>query len=212
MPTHLPSTEMLVDYASGAASPGSSLLIAAHLEQAPESCRQVSELERIGGAVLSGEAPEAMSAGALAGIFDKIDQGVAGAEPAPIRGAGPLPQPVIDAVGLPFDAIPWRFRLPGVSEYVLQEYEPEKVSLLRAKPGASVPQHTHTGPEMTLVMTGALQDGETVFRAGDIAINDEDDDHRPQIIGDEVCYCLIVMEGSLHFTGRFSRALNFLTD
>lgn len=212
MPTHLPSTEMLVDYASGASSPGAALLIDAHLEQAPESYAQVSELERIGGAVLSGEAPTEMSAGALEGIFDKIDQAGLPDDAEPVNDAGPLPRPVIDAVGLSFDAIPWKFRLPGVSEYVLQDFDPEKVSLLRAKPGASVPQHTHTGSEMTLVMTGALQDGDKVFRAGDISIADEDDDHRPRIIGDEVCYCLIVMEGSVHFTGRFSRALNFLTD
>ena len=38
----------------------------------------------------------------------------------------------------------------------------------------------------------------------------EEDDHRPKILGDETCYCLIVQQGSLHFTGRFSRVLNLL--
>ena len=51
-----------------------------------------------------------------------------------------------------------------------------------------------------------------MFRAGDLAINTEADDHKPRIIGDEVCYCLVVMDGGLRFTARFSRALNLLAE
>ncbi|MEM8791208.1 MAG: ChrR family anti-sigma-E factor [Pseudomonadota bacterium] len=212
MPTHLPSTEMLADYSSGAASPGATLLIAAHLMHSSESRRQVAEMERIGGALLSDEEPIAMSASALSDVLNVID-----AEPEieadPIElDSGPLPRPVIEAVGMDFDDIQWKFRLPGVSEYELEGFGSEKVSLLRARPGVAIPQHTHHGREATLVLAGALQDGDSVYRAGDLSLNDEDDDHRPQIIGDETCYCLIVMDGNLHFTGTFSRALNFLGD
>ncbi|MEM1278322.1 MAG: cupin domain-containing protein, partial [Pseudomonadota bacterium] len=158
------------------------------------------------------EKPVAMSAAALDDIFAAIDL-APGAPEEPIElDCGPLPKPVIEAVGMDFEDIQWKFRLPGVSEYELEGFAGEKVSILRARPGAAIPQHTHHGREATLVLAGALQDGGEVFRPGDLALNDEDDDHRPQIIGDEVCYCLIVMDGDLHFTGTFSRALNFLAD
>lgn len=212
MPTHLPDTEMLVDYASGAATPGCALLMATHLTHAPQSRQQVAEMERIGGALLSDEEPIAMSASSLTDLFDRLDDVPEKLAEQAVLDEGPLPRPVIEAVGMAFDEIPWKFRLPGVSEYELQEYLPEKVSIMRARPGASIPQHTHHGREMTLVMTGAMQDGDAVYRAGDLAIADEEDDHRPKIIGDETCYCLIVMDGNLHFTGTFSRALNFLAE
>lgn len=208
---------MLVDYASGAATPGCALLMAAHLTHASQSRKQVAEMERIGGALLADEEPIPMSAAALTDMLDRLDAEPAAEADEPSDGQeltdqSPLPRPVIDAVGMPFSRIPWKFRLPGVSEYELQDFLPEKVSILRARPGASIPQHTHHGREFTLVMAGAMQDGDKVFRAGDLSIADEDDDHRPKIIGDETCYCLIVMDGNLHFTGTFSRALNFLVE
>ncbi|MEM9045913.1 MAG: ChrR family anti-sigma-E factor [Pseudomonadota bacterium] len=212
MPTHLPSTEMLADYTSGAASPGAALLVAAHLTHSPESRRQVADMERIGGALLADEEPVAMSAAALDDIFDAIDRGSHSEPERFALQSGPLPKPVIEAIGMDFDDIQWKFRLPGVSEYELEGFGAEKVSLLRARPGVAIPQHTHHGREATLVLAGALEDGGEVFRPGDLALNDEDDDHRPKIIGDETCYCLIVMDGNLHFTGTFSRALNFLGD
>lgn len=213
MPTHMPSTEMLVDYTSGAATPGTALLMAAHLTHSPGGRLQVAEMERIGGALLADEAPVTMSAASLNDVLNMIDdQADAPAAPATELDPGPLPRPVIDAVGIAFDDIPWKFRLPGFSEYELDVFAPERVSLLRARPGTAIPQHTHHGRELTLVMTGAMQDGDKIFRAGDLSVAGEDDDHRPRIIGDETCYCLVVMDGGLHFTGTFSRALNFLVD
>ncbi|MCL5777426.1 ChrR family anti-sigma-E factor [Limibaculum sp. FT325] len=211
MPKHMPTTEMLADYASGAASPGVSLLIAAHLTHAPESRARVGAFEAVGGALLADEQPLPMSAAALDDVLARLDGD--DAQDAPVRhDPGPLPGPVIEAVGRDFDKIAWKFRLPGVAECELDGYPGEKVSLLRARPGARMPQHTHEGRELTLVLAGVLQDGDEVYRAGDVAINTEDDDHRPEIIGDETCYCLIVMSGGLRFTGRFSRALNFLAE
>lgn len=212
MPRHMPTNEMLADYASGAASPGVSLLVAAHLTHAPESRAKVSAYEAVGGALLADEAAVPVSASALDRVLAALDEADAQAEPCARRKAGPLPRPVIDVIGKDFDAIPWRFRLPGLSEYELEGFQGEKVSLLRAKPGTGIPQHTHEGRELTLVLSGAMQDGDEVYRAGDVAINTEEDDHHPRIIGDEVCYCLVVMDGGLRFTGRFSRALNLLAE
>ncbi|MEL6266476.1 MAG: ChrR family anti-sigma-E factor [Pseudomonadota bacterium] len=109
-------------------------------------------------------------------------------------------------------ALAWRFRLPGVSEYELPGFDDEHVSLLRARPGASIPQHTHEGTELTLVLSGQLEDQGMTYRRGDVAVCTEDDDHRPRITGEATCICLVVMDGSLRFTGRFSRALNLLAE
>lgn len=208
MPTHLPSMDLLAEYASGAAPVGTSLLIACQLTKAPESRARVGEMERIGGALLKDEAAAPLSDQCLEAVMARLDD--APCATSCTNTDGPLPQPLVKAIPVPFDDIPWSFRLPGVHEYILDGYGEEKVSILRARPGSAVPQHTHRGRELTLVMSGVLQDGDGVYRAGDVASNDEDDDHRPRIIGDEMCYCLTVLNGNLHFTGTFSRALNIL--
>lgn len=209
--THNPSTELLADYVTGAATPGTALLVATHLTQAPDSRSRVAELEAMAGAILANECAAEMAPDALDRALALLDGAEDAQAPAPrVLGDSPLPRPVMEALDVPFEDIPWKFRLPGVSEYEFEGFGEEKVSILRARPGAALPQHTHNGRELTLVMTGALQDGDDIYRAGDLAVNDEDDDHRPRIIGEEMCHCLVVLDGSLHFTGTFSRALNFL--
>lgn len=210
MPTHLPPDEMIADYASGATSPGMSLLMAAHMTQSPETRAKLHEFEQFGGVLLSEEPMVAMSDGALDAVLSKLD-GPSDAPLVPtINDGGPLPRPVLDQIGRGFDDIPWKFRLPGVSSYDFDGYGDETVQLLRARPGATVPQHTHQGSEVTLVMQGVLMDDGVEYCKGDVAVNDEHDDHRPKVLGDEMCYCLIVQQGSLRFTGTFSRVLNLL--
>ena len=153
MAQNLLPTEILTDYATGAATPGVALLVSAHMTHAPQARRAVADIETCFGAILSDVAPTDMRAGALDEIFSRID----GDEEASDTGtrvpvdSGPLPAPVLEAVGCGFDEIPWKFRMPGVSVYDLDGYgaEGEKVQLLRARPGVSVPQHTHNATEMT---------------------------------------------------------------
>lgn len=120
--------------------------------------------------------------------------------------ADPVPNPVLDAIGTTFDRIPWRRRLGGLHEHVLTAFEGERVSLLRARPGVRIPHHTHSGAEVTLVLSGALKDDGVVMTAGDLSLCGPEDDHHPEIIGNEVCYCLVVVEGALRFRTGFAQA------
>lgn len=208
---HLLPEDILAEYACGAASPGVSLLVAAQLTHSPEGRRVVRAYERLGGVLLAGDDEAEMNSDALDSVLARLGDAPEAPRPAASRVPdGPLPAPVLDRLGVPFDQIAWKFRLPGVSAYDFEGFQDEKVQLLRARPGASIPQHTHQGLEMTLVLQGCLEDGGVEYRKGDVAVNDESDDHRPRVLGDEMCYCLIVQRGDLQFTGPFSRILNYL--
>lgn len=212
-----PNDEILADYASGALSPGLSLLVACHLTYAPESRRRVADLETVGGLMLAEEQPNGIAPPSLDAVLAQLD--AIGDAPAPRpRLAEPaggdliLPAPLRALVGPDPSRLGWKFRLPGLSETHLDGFDGEEVSLLRARPGAPMFAHTHSGVEATLVLTGLMEDRGEVFGRGDVTIATEADDHRPRIVGDEVCYCLIVMSGNLRFTGPFSRALNLLAE
>ncbi|WP_285672566.1 cupin domain-containing protein [Paralimibaculum aggregatum] len=207
--TEFPVPEPLLRrYATGSASPGLALLVGAQLDIAEEGRAVVADFEAAGGALLRAAPAAEMSAGALDRVLSALDAPVAASPPPP--DPGPLPQRVAIAAGCDFASIPWRFRLPGLSVHEIPGYGPEEVSLMRARPGCALPQHTHEGEEATLVITGAMEDGGAIYRRGDLSLTDERHDHRPRIVGDEICYCLVVLSGSLRFTGLFSRALNYL--
>ncbi|MGF1447752.1 MAG: ChrR family anti-sigma-E factor [Pikeienuella sp.] len=210
---HVPE-ELLIGYANGAISPALALLVSAHLEQAERSLEIVSDLQAAGGALMLDDVPATLAEGALDQVLAAIDDDPGAPAGETVRAEldpGPLPAELIQVIGVDFDQIPWKLRLPGIAEYEIEGFGAERVCLVRGRPGAGIPQHTHSGNEITLVLTGALQDGDMLFEAGDISINDEHDEHMPRVTGCETCYCLVVLSGPLRFTGMFSRALNYFT-
>lgn len=205
--TH-PTEAMLAAYAAGSATPGVSLAVAAHLTWCPGCRSEVEGFEALAGAFVA-EAPAA-EAPEFGALLLRLDEAPA-AEPAAPAACGPLPAPVAAAVGMPFDEIPWRFRLPGVHEYEFLTEDGESASLLRVRPGAAIPQHTHRGEEITVVFDGALVDGARRYGPGDMALADPSVDHHPRAGEGAPCICLAVLTGGLRFTGRFGRALNLFT-
>jgi putative transcriptional regulator len=203
--------DILAAYADGSLSDGMSLLVASHLTFCP-SCRdQVRRLETIGGALLREADPVEPGPECLARALARLDKAEAAVGPALADDPqSPLPAPLRARVGVPSEEIRWAFRLPGLSEYRLDGFDGEEVSLLRARPGVRILSHTHTGDEATLVLTGALRDGGRVYERGDVSLANASDDHHPEIVGNEVCICLVVLSGPMRFTGPVGRALNFL--
>ena len=93
----------------------------------------------------------------------------------------------------------WRPVLPGLSEYHLEGFGPERITLMRAEPGFRMPAHTHTGEEAMLVIQGALRDGGHIYRRGELALADQGDVHSPEVVGTETCVCLLLLNGRLEF-------------
>lgn len=198
--------ELIVAYATGAATDGVALAAAAHLTYCAECRRKVEQHEAIAGALLA-EAPSEEKPD-IAAVLDRLDESE---EIAVEPKAGPLPAPVAAAVGIDFDAIPWRFRLPGVYVYEVSTKDGDDISLMKVRPGAAIPSHTHEAEELTVVFAGELEDDGETFKAGDISVADASVDHKPRAGGDTACICLAVLSGGVKFTGPFGRALNLFT-
>jgi quercetin dioxygenase-like cupin family protein len=69
--------------------------------------------------------------------------------------------------------------LPGVRAKVLAVDRARGLvtMLLRAQPGATYPAHHHTAPEECYVISGSIEQGGRVMRAGDFVHADADSDH-----------------------------------
>ena len=211
--TH-PDDEVLELYANGALSEGMNIFVKTHLHFCPRCRERIELLEAVAGELLSAEDTTTdLSPNSYQNILDIIEKDKVEEKGEPeynIKG-GVMPNMINNLVGKTSDEIPWRFRLPGISDYQISNDNGEEISLLKAEPGTKIFQHTHEGQEATLVLSGALQDGEKIMEAGDVSMVDETHTHNPSIIGTEPCICLIVMSGKVKFTGRFTRAFNLLT-
>ena len=142
------------------------------------------------------------NAGALEAVMARLDDAPA----APIRvDRGVLPAPVRAYIGGDLDAVKWKPVGMGVKQAVLKTSDSAAARLLYIPAGAAMPEHSHRGMELTLVLQGAFADDSDRFGPGDVEIADDEVDHTPVADVGADCICLAATEGKLRFKSWIPR-------
>jgi putative transcriptional regulator len=81
-------------------------------------------------------------------------------------------------------------------------------ALYHIKAGGRIPQHTHRGTELTLVLEGSFSDEEGVYQQGDFLLRDAQDTHTPTAARSADCICIGVLDAPIRFTPWNYRILN----
>ena len=81
-----------------------------------------------------------------------------------------------------------------------------RASLLHIEAGGYIPEHTHKGYELTLLLGGTIEDGDTRYQAGDFIWRDASHAHSPHT--PDGCLCYTVQDAPVQFTKGLSRLLN----
>jgi putative transcriptional regulator len=187
---------LMLDYAAGALRPAQALLVETHLGLRPAARSAMAALEECGGALLEAETPARMTGGPITAI---------GPAPAAI----PVDPRLMDARGRVQLAmrggrgLAWRRAFFGFEEHKLPL---SGATLLMIPAGKSMPRHGHDSEELTLVLSGAIEDEDGVCQAGDIVFADESTVHTPRVHGSQDCVCLVASDGGLQFTTWWGRA------
>lgn len=207
-PVHHLSDELLTAYASGLLAEPLVLLAETHLAMCG-SCRdRERDLRVVGGAILESGPHESVSDDLRARVLAALDAPAeAGARPC-VRERGDVPGPLARYVGPRFDHLKWRSRGPVGEIRLMPEQEGWVTRLLKIRPGATMPEHTHEGLEATLVIRGAFSDCTGRYGPGDVALVQGDLDHSPVAEDEDICICLAVTDAPLRLTGSFGRFLN----
>jgi putative transcriptional regulator len=206
---HHPDDAILTGFTAGTLDLGQHVAVATHLVACPRCRAWAHSLEQVGGAVLAELPPAGMSADALVRLEARL-----GAQAPTILPSLPEAPPTLDLPGLPgfvrrYRAEPWKGVAPHVSIRPIHLPEPSesRVFLLRSGPGTRMLRHTHTGIEMTCVLTGAFDHEGGHFGPGDFDLGDESVDHRPAVDADAPCVCLVAMNGDLRLDGILGRIM-----
>lgn len=199
---HIPDA-MLAAYASGNLPHAFALVVATHISLCLE-CRAASEAHHmVGGAVLDASNGAELSDNLKSDILSQLDA------PAPVehtyRRSGIFPAPVMEALrGKPPR---WRTLGLGVRQSILSADREGSVRLLYIPPGQAVPNHTHNGLELTLVLQGSFSDKTGQFVLGDLELADEYLEHIPTADVGEPCICLAATDAPLRFKAWIPRLL-----
>lgn len=200
--------ELMARYVAGALPLPASVLVQSHLAIRTDNHGLVGEMEALAGAALQDTAPIDVSRrdARLEAIFAAAEPNRP-ALPVSATGSGIFPQVLRDFVGMDVDDIPWRTKMPGFREHDVGDIDGCHVSLFWIRPGRKVPQHTHVGSELTLILDGAFNDDFGRYGRGDISVADGQVDHRPIAEMERPCIGFAVVDGRLQLTGTLRQRL-----
>jgi len=210
---HHLSDAFLLDYAAGNLSEGWSLAVATHLALCPACRRQLDAMEGAAGALLE---KITVVADTSNDAWDRMKARLGGLQAIEINPAPPrktanpaiLPEPLRSYVGGDLPDLKWRALGRGAYQILIDTGDKDtQVRLLRIPAGKPVPEHTHKGYELTLVLAGSFRDGKDVFARGDIEEADDTLLHQPIASEGEDCICLAVTEAPLKFTSWIVRLI-----
>jgi putative transcriptional regulator len=207
---HHPSEALQLDYASGALTEAWSLAVATHLALCPVCRKTVAGIEAVGGAMLASLEPSAVSASGFDSVWDRIGREERDtpeiARPAAVSGSAILPSPLRDYVESDLDGLAWQRLGLGAYQLPIDIGEADATArLLRIPAGRPVPEHTHRGLELTLVLCGAFSDTTGDYGPGDFQEADDTLKHQPHAAPGEDCVCLAVTDAPLYFSSFAAR-------
>jgi len=205
---HQTSEDLLLRYAAGQLRPAPALVVASHVAMSRSSRAILGQFENVGGVLIDEQPLAELSADLFERTLAGIDQ-AAPSEPSAqphdhdaLAMGIALPEPLARRkIG------PWKWLGPGVrfARIEMPEDPDHNLVLLRVPAGRALPEHSHSGDEITLVLKGSFHDEAGRYLPGDLIGEDEETDHTPIVDEDGECICLVSLEGSMRIKSWLGR-------
>ncbi len=202
---HHLTDELLMGYSAGTLPEAFNLIVAAHVSMCDECRATLAGFDAIGGALIEDTPAAELSGDCLAKTMARIRDGAPTTRPAPARCDAVLPAPLLDYIGGSLDSIRWRPAGMGVKQAILSTSESASARMLFIPAGTALPDHSHHGTELTLVLQGAFEDEDGHFSRGDVEVASSETHHTPIADLSEDCICLAVTDAPLRFRGLLPR-------
>jgi putative transcriptional regulator len=189
----------LMSFAAGSLPETLAAAAAAHVSMCKRCSREIHLHEHVGAALVQDIAPAELKRST-----PEVAEAMGDDE---VRAPSPAAIPLERLLGGSLDDVRWRWIGPGLWHRPLRAGGHGTLQLIKAAPGARVPEHTHGGGELTLVLQGALVDETGIYGPGDVADLDESVAHNPVADESEGCVCLIANEQPTRFRGVLARIM-----
>ena len=200
---HVPD-DMLMGYAAGVLPQAFDLVVATHVSLNDDARVRLAGFEELGGAVLSDLKEVDLAPDSLEQTLAKISR-MAPTERG-TRSNGVFPAPLRKMIGGDVAAVKWKSIARGTKQAVLCSDGEATARLLYIPAGQAMPEHSHRGTEMTLVLQGGYSSVDGHYVRGDLEVADQQTNHTPIADDDgEDCICLVATDGRLLFNGILPR-------
>lgn len=203
-----PVPENLMSCAAGSMPEALAAVMACHMTMCSRCQKELTFLSEVGGALLEDMQPETPHAPASAPVSGRSAPSRVSLAP-----SGDVPEPLKKFVGPSLANVQWRRAASGVwfHPIPLSKHSNASLRLVKVAPGVALPDHGHSGSELTLVLQGAFTDEFGRYDIGDIVEMDDGAEHSPVAAPGADCICLVATEGRLRFQGILARIVQRFT-
>ena len=207
-----PTDKQLQQFAEGNISPALALVISAHCDVCSQCQEKVDDIN----IELSSVIENVRAHDCVDPAFEKM---LADIMHLPVIDTKPVVAPRIELDGRFFD-VPrplqrfvkntgnWSRLLGKVWQAPVDLGDAGMANFIYMEKGGRVPEHTHKGTELTLVVDGEFSDGLADYDSGDFIIMDNEHIHSPHSNAVEGCLVFSIVDKPLHFTSGIARLLN----
>ena len=206
-----PTQNQLQEFVEGSCSSAMALVISAHVDMCPQCQKQVELMqEQMSEVVLSGISQSSEFDSMLATIMQM---------PAADKVAPKVERRSIELDGRHFQ-LPralsryaektgnWSRLIGNLWQAPVDLGPIGKANFIYMEKNGKVPEHTHKGTELTLVIDGEFSDGISNYDSGDFILMDSNHVHTPHSEAEEGCLVFSIVDQPLHFTSGLARLLN----
>ncbi|MEP4891043.1 MAG: ChrR family anti-sigma-E factor [Aliiglaciecola sp.] len=211
-----PSQQQLREFSQGLCAPALSLVISAHADMCPQCRKQLSQMESESAKVL--DEPKLLGGSEQSVDFASMLADITCLPAAEVPSVNSQNQQ-IELDGRKFTvprALKRYVEKTGNFSHLLGNLWQAPVDLgpvgkanfIFMQKEGRVPEHTHRGTELTLVIDGEFSDGISHYDTGDFILMDSNNTHAPYSEASEGCLVFTIVDAPLHFTSGIARLLN----
>jgi putative transcriptional regulator len=201
---HHPDDATLTSYAACSVERNFSVVLDMHIKDCSQCQRRIRQAEHLGATLIQAMPGANLDEGFKERLFAMLDQPAADTAAVSPTALETLPDFITDWERTDPDQLAWKRMAPGI-RYLPLASTHGQLYMLRIAPGTCLPEHSHQGNELTLVLSGSYSDEIGRFTPGCIADLDDQVNHQPIADRSEDCICLVATDAPLRFHGWVPR-------
>jgi len=214
-----PKSSTLANFVEGTLPSVNSLIISAHCDMCPSCLDKIDELTQVAAnGVFSNDIVESVTHRDYISMFECITREQSLVKTSIVETRNQF----IEVDGRKFSLPKSLARLTGrigewsrlVGKLWLAPVDvggPFLMQLLYMEKGGYVPEHTHKGNEISLVLSGQFDDGSYQYSSGDYIALNQIHTHTPVSISDGGCLVVVCLDKPLQFTKGWANLMNPLS-
>jgi len=204
-----PDLDLMTEYSAGTLPLAQAACVSVHIGYCEKCQRLSNQLTDIGATLFEQLEPLSVSDTQLNAVLARLDDAppLGYTKQAEVKSKTPaILQRLMNG---DFSDLTWNKIGSALRISYLKTGDPtHEFALYHIKAGGRIPEHTHRGSEMTLVLEGGFSDSEGSYHQGDFIFRQPGDVHAPTALQSEDCICLAVLDAPLTFTNWKFRWMN----